>query len=66
MIELLYSALHSPKGIKVRSSDRLFLRQKLYEARQELSDDELKNLAFAESPSDPEHLWIVKKSQGSG
>ena len=61
MIEVLYGALHSPLGIKVQSSDRLFLRQKLYEARAGLNDPDLKDLSLVESPLNPDHLWIVRK-----
>jgi hypothetical protein len=63
VIELLYAALHSQRGIKVASSDRLFLRQKLYEARAELADPDLKMLSIVESPINPDHLWIVRKHE---
>lgn len=59
LLELLYSALHSPYGIIVASRDPEKLRQKLYPIRKERP--ELTSLSFIISPLNPgEDLWIVK------
>lgn len=60
-IELLYAALRSPCGVVVASDDPARLRQRLYSARKDFADEDLKRLSFVESPTNPSgELWIVK------
>lgn len=61
MINYLYQALTSPRGICLRTSDGDFARQKLYEARREAADPQLAALAICISPSDKDEVWIVRK-----
>lgn len=61
MIEHFYQALRSPLGVCLRTSDGEFVRQKLYAARAEAADPDLKALSICISPTDPDEIWIVKK-----
>jgi hypothetical protein len=64
MLEFLYKALASPRGIVLRTSDVERARQKLYAARREACDEALNALGLTPSPSAPEtELWIVKKAR---
>lgn len=60
LIDILYTALRSPRGIIVRTSDPNKLRQRLYKERK--TDPDLEVLSFNTSPFDAEgELWIIKK-----
>lgn len=64
LIELLYAALHAERGIKVliiSPSVELF-RAKLYAARRDSGDPQLDDISIWQSPINPQHLWIGKKS----
>jgi hypothetical protein len=56
-----YRALHSPRGIELICSDVESIRAKLYMARKDAKDDDLKKVAVCLSPFDPMKLWLVKK-----
>lgn len=66
-LQLLFSALESPRGIAVATSDPEGLRQRLYTARRKSPDPDLfKSLAFLLSPAEPKsELWIVKTMEPS-
>lgn len=60
LLELLYRAYNSPKGIAVTTTSPERLRQKLYAVRK--ADKDLSCLSFTLSPHDPAgELWIVRK-----
>ena len=60
LIDLLYQALNSEKGICVETDDPNRLRQKLYAERKK--DEALACLSFVTSRTQPDsQLWIVKK-----
>lgn len=61
MLEILYAALASPKGVVVKTNDVERLRAKLYAARREEHDEALNSLGFTPSPTSEDELWIVKK-----
>lgn len=64
-LQLLFTALESPRGIAVATSDPDGLRQRLYSARRKSPEPDLfKPLAFLLSPSAPKsELWIVKTTE---
>jgi len=65
-LEALYRALHSERGIVVRTNDPEKLKQRLYAARRAAKDEELAKLSFATSRTNPERdLLIVKKPDAS-
>lgn len=59
LTELLYAALHTPRGIVVETEDPERLRQKLYGLRRESED--FAQLSFVISPINGLDLWIVNK-----
>lgn len=62
MLEILYQALASARGIVVKTNDVERLRAKLYALRRETGDPALKPIALVPSPTAPEEeLWIVRK-----
>lgn len=62
LVDILYQAYHSERGVVVETNDPERLRQKLYALRREnLADFE--PLAFVISPLNPGDLWIVKQPQ---
>lgn len=63
MLELLYQALSSDRGLVLQCEDCDVeqLRQKLYQERKKAQDVSLDVLAFVPSPTDPTQLWIVRK-----
>lgn len=56
---LLYRALTAPHGIAVETNDPERLRQRLYPLRK--SQAVFAVLSFVLSPTNPNHLWIVRK-----
>lgn len=65
LLELLYTALQSPLGIVVETSDPELCKAKLYTLRKQ--DPELACLSFLTSPVDPAgSFWIVKKETSDG
>lgn len=60
-LDLWYTALSTPFGVEIATSDFEPVRQALYRARVDSRDDDLKTLAVCQSPVDPTLLWIVRK-----
>lgn len=60
MLEFWYQALRSEKGIRLRTSDRDAVRQRLYKARRDATDQSLDNLSIV-FPPEPDELWIIHK-----
>lgn len=61
-LELWYTALGSPSGIIVETSDPEAAKQKLYRLRDESKDEDLSVLSIVTSPTNPtKDLWIVKR-----
>lgn len=58
LLELLYAAVHSERGVVVETDDAEFLRQKLYKLRSE--DPAFASLSFIISPINKFDLWIIK------
>jgi len=59
LLDLLYQALNSPRGLIVTTTNVDALRQKLYRVRKE--DPDLACLSLTTSRTSPEsELWIVK------
>jgi hypothetical protein len=65
LAEILYAALNSEHGVCIRTSDRDFVRMKLYALRKELSDESLDNISLIFSPTAEDELWLVKKGASS-
>lgn len=70
-LELWYSALHSPKGLLVQTTDVERLRARLYSARKNADDERLEALMLIVSPTAPQsELWIsfrtVEVEDGQG
>lgn len=62
LLELLYAALRSPYGLKVRTDNFNLLRNKLYAIRRQ--HKELSSLSLTSSPLEPDAvLWIMKNEQ---
>lgn len=59
LLEILYTALHSEFGSVVETDNLELLRAKLYAVRKDHED--LQILSFVQSPTNPSHLWIVKR-----
>lgn len=60
-INLLYEALGSPLGVVLQCDNVEKVRQRLYKLRADHGDADLECLHLVQSPSNPSHLWIVKK-----
>lgn len=60
-LELLYSAVHSKRGVVVETDNVEFLRQKLYALRKE--DPAFSALSFIISPINGLDLWIIKTGE---
>lgn len=58
MRHLLYRALRSEHGIKIKTDNPALLRAKLYAERRE--DPSLMRLRLFISPKDPNEVWLVK------
>jgi len=65
MLEFMYQALRSARGIVLRTTDRDKLRQKLYAARRDAGDADLDAIALVPSPTSEEELWLVKKGNNN-
>lgn len=62
LLELLYTALREPIGLRVPTNDASRLRAKLYEVRKE--QEAFRVLSFTLSPASPEtELWITRNEQ---
>lgn len=59
-INLLYEALGSQFGVVLQCDNAEKVRQRLYKLRSEHNDPDLDILSIVQSPSNPQHLWIVK------
>lgn len=64
MLEFWYRALRSAGGVCLRTNDREALMQRLYTARTEVMDPDLKSLSLVQSPTAQDELWIIKKEPG--
>lgn len=62
-ISLWFEALGSERGIIVDclDSDPVKVRQKLYNLRKEAADSDLEDIALVQSPTNPKHLWLVRR-----
>lgn len=58
-LDLWYQAAASSCGVVVYTTDRDFLRQKLYAARASARDPDLDQLSLVLSPTDENHIWII-------
>lgn len=56
-----YRAVMSPLGIELIVSDAESVRARLYAARKEAQDEDLRSIAICMSPFDPMKLWLVKR-----
>ena len=61
LVEIWYQALNSPIGIELQTSDLSLVRNKLYNTRAKLQDEDLASVSICESPFDPTRLWLVKR-----
>lgn len=61
LLELLYQALHSKRGIKLSTQNPALTRQELYALRKREANPALDCLEIAENPFDPSELWLVKR-----
>lgn len=61
MLEFLYKALRSDKGVVIRTDNFDLTRAQLYKARSEAADKDLDCLSFVQSPTDSSEIWIVRK-----
>lgn len=64
LLERMYDALRTPLGIVLETEDPDRLRQRLYALRREreASDPQLRTLAFVLSPTNPNHLLVLRRS----
>lgn len=58
LLELLYEALRTERGVVVETDNVELLRQKLYRLRSQ--DPDFAKLSFLTSPINGADLWIVK------
>lgn len=63
MMEYLYQALRSERGICLQVSDPEKARSRLYTERRNAQDPDLDILSLVPSPTDPTQLWIVKRAK---
>lgn len=65
LLEYWYAALRSPSGTRVRitSGDKVTAKAKLYKARAEALDDQLKSLSITDSPTADDELWIIHSKE---
>ncbi len=62
VLEFLYRALRSARGIAIRHDGEFEpIRQKLYAARRDSCDHDLDALGFTRDPTDPQQIFVVKK-----
>lgn len=61
MVDLLYAALETPLGLRVRTDERDKLKMRLYAARQKARDPALDALSFICPAHEPDHLWLIRK-----
>lgn len=61
MLEYLYEALASAKGIKLSVSDMEAAKRRLYKARADACDPDLEQLALVPSPTSSTELWILRR-----
>lgn len=64
LLELLYAAVHSERGVVIETDDAELLRQKLYRLRSE--DPSFAALSFIISPINKFDLWIIKVPNDRG
>jgi hypothetical protein len=64
-LEYWYAALRSPSGVRVNiiAGDKANAKAKLYKARTEALDEQLKSLSITDSPTDENVLWIVHSKE---
>lgn len=56
-----YRALHSEEGVELVCSDPNKVMSRLYKARSDAKDDDLKQVSICISPFDPNKLWLVRR-----
>jgi len=61
VIEFLYQALLSERGIVIETDSVEWLRAKLYASRRQTHDEDLMQLSLVPSPTNVNQLWIVRK-----
>lgn len=61
LLAFWHAALSDPRGRRIHTSDRKLLMQRLYLARKESKDEDLKALSIVFPASHPNELWIVKR-----
>ncbi len=63
-LELWYTALHDPVGLKIQTNDADRLKQKLYQARKSADDPNLSLLTVLTSPLHQQtEVWIAHRNQ---
>jgi len=65
-LEFWYSALGATHGVVIETDDAERCKMKLYAARAAAADPDLTKLSIVQSPTNPEHLWIIHKETPSG
>lgn len=61
-LEMWYAALGSPLGVIVETDDTERCKQKLYALRATANDPDLESISICTSPTNLQHLWLVKKA----
>lgn len=63
LLELWYTALREPVGVSILCSDPQRLRARLYKARSDADDPQLKALMVHTSPRNPNgEVWITHRN----
>lgn len=66
LVEQLYNALHSPRGVILRTEGKQqSLVASITRVRKELADPQLDTLTISPSPTDPQEVWIMHKEPQS-
>lgn len=58
LIQLLYQALASPRGLVLQTSNFTLARQRFYQARAKAGEPAFAKLQFRQGPD--EQLWIIR------
>ncbi len=62
-LHLWYQALGSAVGVIIETNDPDRCKQRLYAMRQDAQDPDLEEVSIVQSPSDPNHLWLVRNEK---
>jgi len=60
-LHIWYAALAAQVGVVLECDDPDYTKQRLYALRTEAGDPDLESISIVQSPSDPAHLWLVKR-----